>query len=115
MIKHFRVKDYFARSINSWVRDSRLAELDPEWEKAIEEMRSSGEKIESRLVKDGNGEAMMYRLVRLRKGGDGEWRCTSCYTNISKAYAEQLQRTLAENVRQGYCTDCKKKRIFQPA
>lgn len=105
--------DFLKRSTNTWVRDSRLAEIDPLWKQKLEEIKRSGEKIESRIVKDGNGEATMYRLVKLR-GAAGDWRCASCYTNVSAEWAAQMEKTLADNIRQGYCTPCKKKRIFQP-
>lgn len=114
-MKHTSVKDFLLRSTNTWVRDSRLAEIDPKWKEKLSALEQAGEKIESRIVRDGNGEAVMYRLVRLRVGMNGEWRCATCYSNITKEWAEQLEKTLADNVRQGYCPPCKKKRIFQPA
>lgn len=116
--KDSSVKDILVRNVNDWVAADRLQEFNRApvtIDQIIEDMKKSGHVIEERWHQDQFRKVKFYRLVKKPKGFDGEWQCSSCYSNVSKEFAGSLDKTLAENIRSGYCPKCGKRRWFNPA
>jgi len=117
-IKNGSIKEILQRNPNDWIGTDRLQEFNQSKktvDDVIIDLRASGLNIEERMHQDQFKKIKFYRLVKKQFGTDGEWRCSSCYSNVSKEFSESLDKTLADNIRSGYCPKCGKRRWFNPA
>ena len=116
--KNSSIKEILLRNSNDWIGAERLQEFNKTKrtvDEIIQELRSEGSNIEERMHQDHLKKIKFYRLVRKPVGSEGEWRCVSCYLNVSKEFSSGLEPTLADNIRSGYCPKCGKRRWFNPA